>query len=177
MSPAPRQEIPSKCAEKPRAVPPHDSLKDAEPGSSFLRPSTERRRPSLSEFAEQFESAINEKQDLASRLSKLVDDITAMTRLHEQAHAEFDCERTQLNSEITNLRAQLTGLSNRSENRTSDDSRLQSLLAARERLIRDEFERKFRELTVQVKQERSRYAQAVQKVQKQLSSCICRASG
>jgi len=53
------------------------------------------------------------------------------------------------------------------ENGTVDDARLQSLLAARERLIRDEFERKFQELTVEVKRERNRYTQEVH--------CICRA--
>ena len=132
-------------------------------------------KPSLSEFAEQFASVVKEKQDLASRLSKALADIAAITQLHQRAHADFDSERTQLNSEIAKLRAQLIGLTKRPENGTVDDARLQSLLAARERLIRDEFERKFQELTVEVKRERNRYTQEVQKLKTQLSNCICRA--
>jgi hypothetical protein len=66
---------------------------------------------------------------------------------------------------------------NRFEKRTVDDARLQSLLAAKERLIRDEFERKYQELAVEVKQQRNRYTEEVQKLKKQLSNCICRVSG
>ena len=66
---------------------------------------------------------------------------------------------------------------NRSEKRTLDDPRLQSLLAAKERLIRDEFERKYQDLAVEVKRERNRYTKEVQKLKKQLSNCICRVSG
>ena len=72
-------------------------------------------------------------------------------------------ENDRLNSEIVDLRAQLNG-------------RLQSLLAVKEKLIRDEFDRKFRDLQVDVKRERSKYAELIQEVKKQLSSCICRAN-
>jgi hypothetical protein len=62
----------------------------------------------------------------------------------------------------------------RSKNRTVDDARLQSLLAAKERLIRDEFERKYQELAAEVKRERHRYTEEVQKLKRQLSTCICK---
>src|SRR5213593_2717381 len=162
MSPALRPELASAYGEKPRTIP-HDSSKGGEPGS-FLHAGTHRQRPSLSEFLEQLESVVNEKQDLACRLSKALDDIKAMNQLHARMQAEFDCERTRLTSEIADLRAQLIRLSNRSENGAVDDRRPQSLLAAREKLIRDEFERKFQELAVQVKRERNRYTQEVQKL-------------
>ncbi len=139
-----------------------------------LAPGTHQQRPSLTDFAEQFESVVKEKQDLASRLTKALADISAITQLHQRAHAEFDRERTRLNSEIAGLRAQVLGLTCRAQNGTIDDARVQSLLAARERLIRDEFERKFQELTVAVKQERSRYTEEVQKLKTQLSNCICK---
>ena|SRR5437867_3949376 len=132
-------------------------------------------KPSLSEFAEQFASVVKEKQDLASRLSKALADVSAITQLHQRAHTEFDSERTRLNSEIDKLRAQLIGVVKRPENPTTDDARVQSLLAARERLIRDEFERKFQELTVAVRQERNKYSEEVQRLKAQLSNCICRA--
>ena len=176
MSAALRPDLASAYGEKPRTIQPHDSSKGGEPGS-FLHHGTHRRRPSLNEFLEQLESVVNEKQDLTCRLSKALDDITAMTQLHDRVQAEFDCERTRLNSEIADLRAQLIRLSKESENGTVDDRRPQSLLAAREKLIRDEFERKFQELTVEVKRERNRYTQEVQKLKTQLSNCICRVSG
>ena len=132
-------------------------------------------KPSLSEFAEQFASVVKEKQDLASRLSKALADVSAITQLHQRAHTEFDSERTRLNSEIDKLRAQLIGVVKRPENPTTDDARVQSLLAARERLIRDEFERKFQELTVAVRQERNKYSEEVQRLKAQLTNCICRA--
>jgi len=62
--------------------------------------------------------------------------------------------------------------SRRSEN--VYDARFQSLLAAKERLMRDEFERKYQELAVEVKRERHRYTEEVQKLKRQLSTCICR---
>jgi hypothetical protein len=86
----------------------------------------------------------------------------------------------------------------KSKNGTVDDARLQSLLAAKERLIRDEFERKYQnfavevkrernlirdelerkyqDLAVEVKRERNRYTEEVQKLKRQLSNCICGAS-
>src|SRR5215831_17939763 len=48
-----------------------------------------------------------------------------------------------------------------SENRTVDDARSQSILAARERLMRDEFERKYQELAVEVKRQRNRDTEEV----------------
>ena len=66
---------------------------------------------------------------------------------------------------------------NRSEKGTFADARLQSLLAAKERLIRDEFERKYQELVVELKRERNRYREEVQRLKRQSSNCICRVSG
>jgi F0F1-type ATP synthase membrane subunit b/b' len=116
----------------------------------------------LSYLAEQFASLLNEKRDLTSQLSEALDENTALNRLYNQGREEFDRERIRLNSEIANLRSQLT-------------SRLQSILAVKEKLIREEFERKFQELTVEVRQERHRYRNAIEEMKRQLSSCICRA--
>jgi signal transduction protein with GAF and PtsI domain len=131
----------------------------------------------LSEFADQFEAAIKEKQDLACRLGKALDEIMTVKQHYQKARVEFDSERSRLNTEIGNLRAQIDEFSKRAENTAVDDGRIQSLLAARERLIRDEFERKMQELVVEVRRERTKHAQQVQKMKTQLSNCICRASG
>ena len=117
---------------------------------------------SLSYLAEQFGCLLNEKRDLTSQLSKALDENAALNRLYKQTCAEFDVERIQLNSEITNLRSQLS-------------SRLQSLLAIKEKLMREECERRFQELTLEVRQERHRYRNAIEEMKKQIASCICRA--
>src|SRR2546428_14005878 len=131
MTPALPPDLSSAYGEKPRTIQPHDSSKGGEPGS-FLHHGTHPRRPSPNEFLEQLESVVNEKQDLTCRLSKALDDITAMTQLHDRVRAEFDCERTRLNSEIADLRAQLIRLSKEYENVTADDPRSLSQLALRE---------------------------------------------
>src|SRR5215467_4217999 len=117
---------------------------------------------SLNYLADQFGCLLNEKRDLTSQLSKAVDENAALNRLYEQTCAEFDSERIRLNSEIANLRSQLT-------------SRLQSILAIKEKLMREELERKFQELTLEVRRERHRYRNAIEEMKKQIASCICQA--
>jgi len=72
--------------------------------------------------------------------------------------------------EIETLRAQL-----------QPDTRLKSLLALKEKLIRDEFEMKYRDLQVQVKQMRTQYTRQVEEMKAQmkgqLSTCICHGAG
>src|SRR5262249_14298530 len=109
----------------------------------------------------QYACLLNEKRDLTSQLSKALDENTALNRLYNQAREEFDRERLQLNSEIANLRSQLT-------------NRLQSILAVKEKLMRDEFERKFQELTLEVRRERQRYKNAIEEMKRQIAKCICR---
>jgi hypothetical protein len=115
----------------------------------------------LSYFAEQFGCLLNEKRDLTSQLSKALDENATLNRLYTETCAELDGERIRLNSEIANLRSQLSG-------------RLQSILAIKEKLMREEFERKFQELTVEVRQERHRYRNAIAEMKRQIVSCICR---
>src|SRR5262245_4406135 len=69
-------------------------------------------------------------------------------------------ENAALNLEIAKLRSQLA-------------SRLPSVLAAKEKLMKEEFDRKLQELTLEVRQERYRYRNAIGEVQKQIASCIC----
>jgi hypothetical protein len=116
---------------------------------------------SLSYLAEQFGCLLNEKRDLTSQLSKALDENATLNRLYTETCAELDGERIRLNSEIANLRSQLSG-------------RLQSILAIKEKLMREEFERKFQELTVEVRQERHKYRNAIAEMKRQIASCICR---
>src|SRR5262249_39186225 len=64
--------------------------------------------------------------------------------------------------EIVQLQSQLSG-------------RQQSLLASKEKLIREEYERKFQDLRVEVRQERSRQNKLIEEMKKQITTCICRA--
>ena len=137
------------------------STSTAMPVTGIFSRNRERSAPSLAEFAEQFECVIQENKNLESLLRAALDEKAALQEVHDELAAKFDCETGRLNSEIGNLRTQIS-------------SRLDSLLSVRERLMKDEFERKFQELTMEVKRERNKYGQLVQEMKTQLSSCICR---
>ena len=141
------------------------------------RPPVGRLRPtSLNEFVEEFEIALKEKRDLACRLSEARSEITAMNQLYQQRRADFDSEKRLLNSEIDKLRAQVQEFSKNNEKKTADAGGVQSLLETRERLIREEFGRKFQELTVEVKRQRKKYTDQVDEMKRQLAGCICQVS-
>jgi hypothetical protein len=107
---------------------------------------SEKHESLLIQFAQQFETIIQENRELQSRLKTALD------------------ERERLNQEIASLAAQVNG-------------RLAPLLQTREKLMRDEFERSFQELTIEVKQERARYVQLIQRTKSEQANCICRGSG
>jgi hypothetical protein len=139
----------------------------------------ERRSFSLSEFAEKFENVLNENRDLVCRLSDSIHESARLKELHQRASIEFGAEKDRLNLELGQLRAQLS-------------NRLESLIAAKEKLIRDEFERKLQEnlgtkwklmkseweqkiqsLQMELNQERAR----IEKLKKAQSNCICQDRG
>jgi chromosome segregation ATPase len=106
--------------------------------------------PSLSEFVDQFESAMKEKRELTVLLNKALNEKTVLNQMYETARTE-----------IENLRAQL-------------NSRSGSLVSVKEKLLREEYDKKFQELTLEVRRQRNRYSQLVNELKKQLSTCICR---
>ena len=205
-------------------------------------PKTTRKRPSLGELADRFESTLIEKRDLESRLSKLLGELdgersrlnSEITSLHGQLEQlqrkskkeledairerktleEYDSERSRLDSEIVALRSQVEQLQRKnnidSEDTTrqrkalsefeSERSRLNSEIAAlraqieqqkksenraegatnsssRERLIKDELERKFQAAIVESRREQKRCAEQVAQLKIKLSKCICQGSG
>jgi DNA repair ATPase RecN len=73
---------------------------------------------------------------------------------------EVTWQLNQARDEIENLRTQL-------------GSRLDSLLSTKEKLIREEFERKYQELVVEVRRERTKHGQQIKHLNEQLSACIC----
>jgi chromosome segregation ATPase len=119
-----------------------------------------RHRPSLSEFADQLDSVIRENHDLASQLNQATREKATLCQLYEQSRTEYESERDRLNAEIETLRSQING-------------RVQHLLSTKERLMREEYERKFQDMMVSVRQERHKYTTHVEKLKTELSSCIC----
>ena len=138
------------------------------------KPKTTNRRPSLSDFAEQFETAVRERDEIASRLDASRQELEAVTQLYHQVHKEFENERTRLQVEISSLRTQVTDLTKKMQRPQGEGS--QTVLATREKLIRDEFERKYQELAVEVRRQRKTYGEQMDRMKAQLAACICRAS-
>jgi hypothetical protein len=139
----------------------------------------ERRSFSLSKFAEKYENVLNENRDLACRLRDSMHESARLKELHQRASIEFGAEKDRLNLEVGQLRAQL-------------GNRLESLIAAKEKLSRDEFERNLQEnlgtksklmkkeleqkilsLQMELQQERAR----IEKWKKAQSTCICQDGG
>jgi hypothetical protein len=152
-----------------------DLLDESAP--SATRAAVGTKQLSLNEFAEQFEKAIHDKQALSTRLGQALDEIASMSRYFQEERTRFEAERNNLNLEIESLRAQLSESSRKDHRKIEQDAGIQSVLAARERLIRDEFERKFQELTIDVRRLRKKHSDEVQRLKDQLSNCICRGAG
>jgi len=86
-----------------------------------------------------------------------------MSVLHGQKRysiADFADQLETVLNENRELRAQL-------------DGRLQSLLAVKEKLLEQEFDRKLQDEVVGLRRERQKYAQALKDLKTQLSNCIC----
>jgi hypothetical protein len=130
----------------------------------------------MSDVAERFETVVKEKRDLACRLSQALDEMNAINQLYRERSAEFVAEKTLLESEIEKLRAVVAESSKNQEKRTADSAAVRSILEAREKLIREEFSRKFQDLAVEVKRQRTKYDEQVGEMKKKLSACICQPS-
>ena len=86
--------------------------------------------------------------------------------------AEFESERSRLNSEIATLRAQIEELQKKSESGAEGVM----ISSAKERLIKDELERKFQAAIVEARREQKRFAEQVVKMKTKLAKCICQSS-
>jgi DNA repair exonuclease SbcCD ATPase subunit len=101
-------------------------------------------------------------------------EIAGINEIYQQRRLEFDVEKRRLNSEIERLQAQIAEGSKRDETTTS--AGIQALLRTRERLTREEFERKYQELAAEVRRQRKKYAEQVDEMKNQLSGCLCKVS-
>jgi predicted nucleic acid-binding Zn-ribbon protein len=75
---------------------------------------------------------------------------------------------------LADFAAQLdAALKENRELRAQLDGRLQSLMAVKQKLLEEEFDRKFREEIAGIRHERQKYAQALKELKSQLANCIC----
>jgi hypothetical protein len=79
---------------------------------------------------------------------------------------------------LTDFAAQLdAALKENRELRAQLDGRLQSLLAVKQKLLEQEFDRKLDEEIAELRRERQKYMQALKEVKTRLANCICGGSG
>jgi hypothetical protein len=129
---------------------------------------------SLGELAEQLDIVLREKRETAYRLNEACEEIAAINKLYQQRRTQFEYEKNRLTSEIDKLRAQVMEYTKKDGKNAFMSRGMQSLLETRERLVREEFERKFQDLAIAVKRQRQKYNKRVEEMQKQLSGCICK---
>jgi hypothetical protein len=120
---------------------------------------------SLLEIAEHLERALKEKQDLERRLVEVLQENNQLNLRCAKADAELTAERVRRSDEVARLQVQTAG---------RGEGRQQAELAAREKLIRDEFERKIQELQLELNKERHLLAKRLEKMKAEMAGCICR---
>jgi hypothetical protein len=85
-------------------------------------------------------------------------------------------EALKVNEQLERRLDELNGEVARYKNMPGGTGRIQAETSARERLIRDELERKVQSLQLELKQERIRMEERVLKMESELSGCLCRGS-
>ena len=107
---------------------------------------------SLTDIAEHLERRFKDEQNLEKKLTELIEENSRLAKRCAQVDAE-----------LTMLKSKPFGL-----------GRHEVELAVRERLLRDEFERKTQELRLEMKKERRQLVENVEQLQKELEGCFCR---
>ena len=129
---------------------------------------------SLREIAEHLERAVKEKQDLERRFVDLLQENIKLSLRCAKADAEVTSERVRRSTEVASLRVQLSENEKQTKIKPAGEGKQQAELAAREKLIKDEFERKIQTLQLESKRERHQLANRVEKMKAELANCICR---
>jgi hypothetical protein len=122
---------------------------------------------SLTDIAEDLEHALRRQQEVERRLREALREKDRLNARFAQANAELANVRSRWRSEIADLQSQLAESS-------TTNGRRQAELVAREKLLRDEFERKLQALQIALKQERHQANLRLTRMNDELSTCICR---
>src|SRR5262245_49596913 len=128
---------------------------------------------SLNEIGEHLERAVKEKQELERRYVELLHENNQLGLRCDKAAAELTAERVRRSDDVASLQAQINAQA-KPQLGLGGEGRQQAEMAAREKLIRDEFERKIQELRLELNKERHLLAKRLEKMKAEAASCICR---
>jgi len=135
--------------------------------------------PSLGEITEQLKRALADKRAIESRLAEVFEENRSLCLRYDQAKSKFAEEQERLKFEIEDLRSQVA-MGRKQVQDKSGGGRQVAEFAARERLLKDECERKVQALQIeinkerhQLNKERSQYAKHIEKMELDRASCIC----
>jgi hypothetical protein len=110
---------------------------------------------SLADIAEHLERTFKDRQNLERKLTELVE------------------ENNRLASRCAAVDAELASMG-KLKSKTAGPGRHEAELAVRERLLKDEFERKTQELRLEMNKERRQLVECVEKLKMELAGCFCR---
>jgi hypothetical protein len=110
---------------------------------------------SLGDIAEHLERTFKDKQNLEQKLTELVE---------ENKRLAIRCAK--VDAELASIE-KLNG-------KTAGQGRQEAELAVRERLLKDEVERKTQELRIEMNKERRLLVECVERMKKELAGCFCR---
>jgi hypothetical protein len=138
----------------------------------------------LLEIADHLERTFEERQALERRLAEVLEENKILQQRCVQANAEHVRQCNGLQAEIANLRLQANEMLTRLEKIAAVERRQDAESSAKERLIRDEQERKIQALQLELKnersvnekriqQERSLNEKRMQQMEARLANCIC----
>ena len=147
----------------------HHGATDAQRPSSDIRWWKDIR--STSEIAEHLARSHMDKQELESRIAELLEENEILKLRCSVAAAELTDERQRLKGEIAALQSQIAD-AQQSRQRGGIGAR-EAESAARERLLKNEFERKIQDLQVELKKQRQRHDEQMHAVKRKMTNCIC----
>ena len=121
---------------------------------------------SASEMAERLARSHVDKQELEARLDELLHENNILKLQCSSAAVELEDEQKRFKAEIASLLSQL-------ELKQTGVGRHEAESAARERLLKDDLERKIEALQVELNREKQRSARRLEEMESRLGNCIC----
>jgi seryl-tRNA synthetase len=110
---------------------------------------------------------------LERRLAEALEENQNLQQRCATAKMEHESERRRLQSELSNLRLQANEMLKRLQQKMGAGKREVAQLTAKERLVRDEQERKIQALQLELKNERSLSELRLRQVESKIANCIC----
>jgi chromosome segregation ATPase len=127
---------------------------------------------STAEMAERLARSHVDKQELECRIAELLDENNVLRIRCSVAATELQDERHRLKEEILSLHSEIDEAKQRVQE-TSGAGRREAESAARERLIKDEFERRIEAVRLEFNREKQRWAKQIEDMKQKMAGCIC----